>query len=811
MILKSLITKILFLLTILVTGQNKTICFPDLGLRGKYGAGVIEVHDGIKTSEIPLYDLVAYPLKGLIEHKGKIYGHSAQEISCHSDLYKRFKGYLFVADSIDKPAKRFNKYEQGGGTLNTYYFGTYTTNFSISEDIMVICYATTNKRSLDIISLVNDSVIKEIPLAYNQFPDGGEPLIINNCIYYTVRSTASSGSEDSTYVMEYNIALGTNMPILKEASVNLGAQRGKLIFENQKLYGLFVNKDFFSNQANFVGISIPTGQYQHLFEFNTDTIFNPNGQFTKVNGKYVDIATSGGSGDKGAIYQFNPATESIEHIVSFAAVPNGNPFGNLVKFNNKIYGLLAYKNQSRVTSLFELDTATFDVSVIREYPHQNEINYEITGSFVYQNKLLLYGPESGTNHHGQYLEIDFQNNQDRPIDPFMTLNLSGENVSVFKKYSNKLYTINGCITDNSLISFNLETEKIESEVVFNNIVKTENFYSFGPFTIENNILYGTATKNLDNNIIFSYNLDSREYQELVTGEFDVWSHEINKNGTDIYLGETHINLDSKTITPCVVEDACYRRQLPKMAFSNNLAYTHAHLNTSSSACANLTPYSYLGIFSSTDTSILRCEGFLPDHNIFINQILSNETDIYVFHSTLDTLLPSGIYKIEPKTGIILANYELPDSLFFASGYYAINNENIFSFARNRDLSAPRFLTTMDLATGQFSYEPIGGNCQHFLETIWIIDEDATNSITKNNLADELVVFPNPSNGIVRIQTKRLQHLSNIEVYDSYGKKVLAVKNHNEFIELTNLYSGIYTLKIIYQDASTSTKKIVLTK
>lgn len=82
----------------------------------------------------------------------------------------------------------------------------------------------------------------------------------------------------------------------------------------------------------------------------------------------------------------------------------------------------------------------------------------------------------------------------------------------------------------------------------------------------------------------------------------------------------------------------------------------------------------------------------------------------------------------------------------------------------------------------------------------------TNAISENEL-DDLTFFPNPSTGVVFIDSKN-NFTQEIELFDSTGKRVLnqTVSKNDSFINLTSLENGIYFMQL-----NNRTEKIVLVK
>jgi hypothetical protein len=73
--------------------------------------------------------------------------------------------------------------------------------------------------------------------------------------------------------------------------------------------------------------------------------------------------------------------------------------------------------------------------------------------------------------------------------------------------------------------------------------------------------------------------------------------------------------------------------------------------------------------------------------------------------------------------------------------------------------------------------------------------------------NNLVVYPNPTDGIVKIYFKNSE-VASIEIYDGIGKKVLEKKANVQEFDISGLNSGIYFCKITNSDNSIKFQKII---
>lgn len=90
-------------------------------------------------------------------------------------------------------------------------------------------------------------------------------------------------------------------------------------------------------------------------------------------------------------------------------------------------------------------------------------------------------------------------------------------------------------------------------------------------------------------------------------------------------------------------------------------------------------------------------------------------------------------------------------------------------------------------------------------------EKSNSTITKVEEIVGLQIYPNPvSNGRVYISTENTTHLKVVEIYDMLGKKVLEItlNNNSKEINLTQLTSGVYIIKVKENNRS-ETRKLVI--
>ena len=105
--------------------------------------------------------------------------------------------------------------------------------------------------------------------------------------------------------------------------------------------------------------------------------------------------------------------------------------------------------------------------------------------------------------------------------------------------------------------------------------------------------------------------------------------------------------------------------------------------------------------------------------------------------------------------------------------------------------------------GPFNAKPIGTLTISLNEVLSIDDQDIT----------KVLIFPNPSNGLIKISTSPINVLKEALVFDVLGKQVATINNKNLDpslnLDLTALNKGVYLVRLELKDGSQSTKRLVL--
>ncbi|MFV9552434.1 T9SS type A sorting domain-containing protein [Algibacter sp. PT7-4] len=115
-------------------------------------------------------------------------------------------------------------------------------------------------------------------------------------------------------------------------------------------------------------------------------------------------------------------------------------------------------------------------------------------------------------------------------------------------------------------------------------------------------------------------------------------------------------------------------------------------------------------------------------------------------------------------------------------------------------------TTTEVIIYVRSLNAIDRDTEVFFDNI-SLKEDVTTA-TKNILASDINIYPNPASNFIQIDVNNIQ-ISSVEMYSLIGKKVISEdKLINNKLNISNLSKGIYLLKVNAGNTSL-TKKIIV--
>ena len=198
------------------------------------------------------------------------------------------------------------------------------------------------------------------------------------------------------------------------------------------------------------------------------------------------------------------------------------------------------------------------------------------------------------------------------------------------------------------------------------------------------------------------------------------------------------------------------------------------------------------------------QGFAPFAAIS-SATLSNVTvsSDYPLLSLVAMIAPSPDWMIAVNSVNLRDGNTWRDEIIIDLFPYDAGTDSGTTYGAANQVSNPFQPISVLINQGPFNDKPIGTLTITFNQTLSIDDQDLT----------QVSVYPNPSNGLMTVNTSNANPLKEAIVYDVLGKQVALLENttanqQTEF-DLRHLNKGIYLVRLVLNDGSQSTKKVVI--
>lgn len=236
--------------------------------------------------------------------------------------------------------------------------------------------------------------------------------------------TGVAGTSPSEYLTLYNKKfyglLGSGQIYEWDPATNIYTKKvdfvsaavvGGLVYNNGKFYAM-TNAGGAFNQGSIIEWEIATNNITTKINFNGANGSTPYGSLTYANGKFYGMTSRGGVNNVGVIFEWDPSTNIYTKKFDLNTSISGGyyPFGSLLYYNSKFYGLAGYGGIYSVGLklggvLFEWDPTT--------NMYTKKVDFaNATGDFplgdLTQSNGKLYGMtrEGGANDLGVLFEWD---------------------------------------------------------------------------------------------------------------------------------------------------------------------------------------------------------------------------------------------------------------------------------------------------------------------------------------------------------------------------------------------------------------------
>lgn len=291
-----------------------------------------------------------------------------------------------------------------------------------------------------------------------------------------------------------------------------------------------------------------------------------------------------------------------------------------------------------------------------------------------------------------------------------------------------------------------------------------------------------------------YNFGNPYYFALEQQKMQALLADYNLSNLEIYLTEwNHYENNSETTLTDYGRDDALSAALTASAFY------YLQNSTLKSAYRYRTDEYLFGLFRSNGNYSYSGLAFKVIGNLKMNNRLLQT----IGNDTLGTICIAGKSDSEDKFDIIVANPNKP------SNSYCIDIQNLtgtYNYKISRIDSNNEFVV-VDSGIVSPSYNTIISHVSPpYVDYINLNKISGTNTL---NLTEDVILYPNPTNGTLHIKTEIDYKKIEITIFTISGKKLLTINNQTD-IDISSLSSGAFLVKIIL-DGKIETSKIIKIK
>jgi uncharacterized repeat protein (TIGR03803 family) len=198
------------------------------------------------------------------------------------------------------------------------------------------------------------------------FPTGSLVQGANDLLYGT---TSTGGKFDMGVIFEYDPFLHTYKKIVDFERESKGGKPGEgmVLAQNLNLYGLTSEGGHY-NKGVLYGLETGNGKFVKLFDFDGVNGEYPDGvMVSSGNGKLYGTTSSGGAGDSGVLFEFDPETGTFVKLLDFNLQETGRePYSHslVAAANGFIYGTTHYGGFNDKGVLYQYNPESQDFEVM---------------------------------------------------------------------------------------------------------------------------------------------------------------------------------------------------------------------------------------------------------------------------------------------------------------------------------------------------------------------------------------------------------------------------------------------------------------
>lgn len=509
------------------------------------------------------------------------------------------------------------------------------------------------------------------------------------------------------------------------------------------------------------------------YSFRKVTAVTQSGDYfttlTVCNGKFYTMAQSSSPNSGGRIIEWDPVDNTISLKYDFSLESGAYPTGCLITMYDKVYGLTDSYGKYKCGTIFEFDPV-LDSFKVKTHLGKADLGNNLQGGLtLYKGNLYGVSVDGGESGCGVIYKFNPEN----------------------REYS-KILDFDAAIASAPTTSMSLHNDKLYGITNKGGIYLSGTIYEFDPLT--SSIIKRYDLKDFDysaTELTFYdgkfYGIRSKLWAHYYYGYIFSWDPV-----TGIYQVEFEFPEDVLQKGPFV------------LTLFNNKFYgaTNGPLFEWDPQTKIYTPYYIPGNFTFRYPL-----GQLTLHN---NRLFgcarygAAGSDGYIF-------------SWDPATNSLQEEYEFDYS---PSGWWPGQDlisykDRLFGVARGGGLFHEGTAFSLDPTTGLFTkYHDFNGLNGSVPISGFTVYEHAINQNELKEVDNEylLEIYPNPAKEVVKLSTLRSEAMSEIEIYDISGervlnKKVAGISEINLNISLLN--PGFYSIKVRLSDDSVLTGKLVI--
>lgn len=239
----------------------------------------------------------------------------------------------------------------------------------------------------------------------------------------------------------------------------------------------------------FLGIGASEAQFNVLYNFNDTVGENPWGNLIKVKNKLYGMAYQGGVHSVGCIFSIDSNGGAYKDLLDFDSVNGANPKGSLILSEKVLYGMTSAGGANNDGRIFSVDTNMTHYTDILDFSGAN--GNQPWGSLTLAgNKLYGMTSIGGVNSAGNVFSIDTDGTSYNDLLDFDTTNGASPYGSLLL-VQNKLYgmTYRGGARDSGCI-FSIDTNSGSSYTDLYDFSGSKGYGPHGDLTLAGNKLFG---------------------------------------------------------------------------------------------------------------------------------------------------------------------------------------------------------------------------------------------------------------------------------------------------------------------------------